>query len=157
MASGTEEGREIGVGPCGRRGHGQLIVTTEFTKEYSEKSAMGLCWGPPQARLILPGVSVLMAGPEHPLPAPVLGWSRLLWRGSSSDLRGPVRAVRCRTEITVPLPLSKYVSIMPHAVVLVQWPLHPVSQWRGLGAQDWPEARGENTSTLRLARSRESF
>lgn len=53
--------------------------------------------------------------------------------------------------------LSKYILMIRHPVVLVQWPPHPVSQWQGLGLQDWPEARGENTSTLHLARSRESF
>ena len=44
-----------------------------------------------------------------------------------------------------------------HSVVLVQWPPYPVSQWQGLDLQDWPEDRGENTSTLHLARSWECF
>lgn len=119
------------------------------------------CRGTPHHidKLPLAGVSMLEVCILFPVP--VSCWSELVWRDRSSSVCKPVVSVCYRIGITIhptiPLLLSKYIFIIPHSVVLVQWPPHPVSQWQGLGLQDWLKARGENTSALHSARSWESF
>lgn len=98
---------------------------------------------------------------------PVLCWSELVWRSRSSDLLKPVKFAEHKSlfglstpamHILICIYLYAYTYAYKYVWMIHHWLFwfsgHP-TQWQGL--EDWPEANGENTSTLHPARSWESF